>query len=119
MASTYNSFNFGKVLRMNNFDTLTEAILDLKNRGYQHDFNLHPEWIACPQINLALRPTEFHVDEIYRFEGANNPDDSSVLFAIRSGTGVKGILVDAYGAYADSIRPEMTPALTIDGTTLH
>ncbi len=104
---------------MKNFDTLTEAILDLKNRGYQQDFNLHPEWIECPPMNLTLKPTEFHVDEIYRFEGANNPDDSAVLFAIQSSTGVKGILVDAYGAYADSLSPEMARALTIDENTLH
>ncbi len=27
---------------MKTFETLTEAILDLKARGYQNDFNLHP-----------------------------------------------------------------------------
>ncbi len=104
---------------MKNFDTLTEAILDLKNRGYQQDSNLHPEWMECPPMNLTLTPTEFHVDEIYRFEGANNPDDSAVLFAIQSSAGVKGILVDAYGAYSDSVSPAMVRALTIDKNTIH
>ncbi len=104
---------------MKTFETLTEAILDLKTRGYQNDFNLHPEWIECPPMGLKFKPTEFHVDEIYRFEGATNPDDSSVLFAIRSSNGVKGILVDAYGVYSDSLSQEMVRALKIDNDTLH
>ncbi len=104
---------------MKTFETLSEAMRDLKNRGYQNDFNLHPEWIECPAMSLTLKPTEFHVDEIYRFEGANNPDDSSVLFAIQSSTNVKGILVDAYGVYSDSMSPAMIRALTIDKNTLH
>jgi hypothetical protein len=104
---------------MKTYETLSEALQDLKIRGYQNDFNLHPEWIECPPIGLKLKPTEFHVDEIYRFEGANNPDDSSVLFAIQSSTGVRGTLVDAYGVYADSLSQEMVRVLTIDKNTLH
>jgi len=104
---------------MKTFETLSEAIQDLKTRGYNNDFNLHPEWIECPPMSLKFKPTEFHVDEVHRFEGATNPDDSSVLFAIRSSTGVKGILVDAYGAYSDSLSQEMVSALKIDKNTLH
>ncbi len=100
-------------------ETLSEAITDLKQRGYVQDFNLHPEWIECPPLNLRLRPEEFHVDEVYRFEGMNNPDDSSILLAIQSTTGVKGLLVDAYGAYASSLSPEMIKRLTIDSKTSH
>ena len=104
---------------MKTFETLTDAINDLRIRGYDNDFNLHPEWIECPQMDLKLKPVEFHVDEIYRFEGATNPDDSSVLFAIRSSSGIKGILIDAYGAYAESLSSEMALHLTIDKNTQH
>jgi hypothetical protein len=104
---------------MKNFETLSEAILDLKSRGYTSDFNLHPEWIECPQMNLKLKPAEFHVDEVHRFEGATNPDDSAVLFAIRSTSDQKGILIDAYGAYSDSLSTEMIKHLRIDEDTKH
>jgi hypothetical protein len=103
---------------MNTFDTLSEAIENLKTRGYHNDFNLHPEWIECPP-NLKFMPTEFHVDEVYRFEGITNPDDNCILFAIQSSNGVKGVLVDAYGAYSDSLSPEMVQALKIDQNTLY
>jgi len=104
---------------MKNFETLSDAISDLRKRGYEHDFNLRSEWIECQPLNVQLKPTDFHVDEIHRFEGMNNPDDSAILFAIQSPTGVKGILVDAYGAYAESLNPEMIKRLTIDTNTSH
>jgi len=104
---------------MKNFETLSEAMADLSMRGYTNDFNLHPEWIECPPLNLRFGPTEFHVDEVHRFEGLNDPDDSSILFAIRSTAGVKGLLVDAYGAYANSLSSEMAKRLTIDSKTDH
>lgn len=102
---------------MKTFDTLSEAMEALKVRGYQNDFNLHPEWIECPPLKVKLTPEEFHVDEVHRFEGMTDPDDSAVLFAISSSTGVKGLLVDAYGLYADSLSPLMIEKLKIDNRT--
>lgn len=102
---------------MKTFETLSQAIQTLKQDGYTGDFNLHPEWLECPGLNVKLKPEEFHVDAVYRFEGMTNPDDSSVLYAISSDRGVKGLLVDAYGVYAESISQEMIHKLTIDDST--
>lgn len=103
---------------MKTFDTLSEAMKALNQQGYVNDFNLHPEWIECPPLKLRLAPEEFHVDQVHRFEGkSSSPDDSAVLFAISSSTGLKGLLVDAYGMYADSLSPIMIQKLTIDGQT--
>ena len=103
---------------MKTFETLFDAITDLKKRGYSGDFNLHPEWIECPPLNLKLKPTEFHVDEVHRFEGATDPDDSAVLYAISSSE-IKGLLVDAYGAYSGALSNEMIGRLKIDRGTQH
>ena|SRR6478609_9459272 len=102
---------------MKSFDTLSEAIFSLKNQGYTNDFNLHPEWIECPPLKLRLMPEEFHVDQVHRFEGMTSPDDSAILFAVSSSSGLKGLLVDAYGPYADSLSPIMVQKLTIDSRT--
>ena len=102
---------------MKSFDTLSEAIFALKNQGYTNDFNLHPEWIECPPLKLRLEPAEFHVDQVHRFEGMSSTDDSSILFAVSSSNGLKGLLVDAYGLYADSLSPIMIQKLTIDSRT--
>jgi len=91
----------------------------LKKQGYTQDFNLHSDWLECIRLDLKLNPEEFHVDEIFRFEGMNDPDDSEVLFAISSTTGVKGLLIDAYGAYSESLSPEMIKRLKVDDETKH
>ncbi len=104
---------------MKTFETLTDALEDLKKRGYANDFNLQPDAIECGELDLKLRPEDFHVDEIYRFEGMNDPDDSTILFAVNSTAGVKGVIVDAYGAYADSLTESMLHRLRIDSQTQH
>ena len=94
-------------------------MLALKKKGYDQDFNLHHEWIECPRLDLKLKPEEFHVDEVHRFEGMNNPDDSDVLYAVSTNMGVKGLVTDAYGAYSDSMSSEMVKKLTVDSRTRH
>ena len=42
-------------------------------------------------------------------------DDNSIVFAISSDTGVKGVLVDAYGVYADNLSDSMVRRLAIAG----
>ena len=104
---------------MKTYGTVTEAMKALKLKGYNQDFNLHHEWIECPMLDLRLKPEEFHVDEVHRFEGMTSPDDSEVLFAISSTRGIKGLLIDAYGAYAESLSPAMIGKLKMDGKTEH
>ena len=104
---------------MKTFETLSEAISALKGKGYDNDFNLHPEWIECPPLKQTFKPEEFHVDEVHRFEGMTSPDDSAILFAISSTTGTKGLLVDAYGAYSESLSSLMLSKLRIDSRTEH
>ena len=102
---------------MKTFETLSEAITNLKKRGYENDFNLHPEWIECTVHREKFKPDEFHVDEFYRFEGMTDPDDSTILFAISSNSGLRGLLVDAYGMYSNSVSKIMLDKLRIDNAT--
>jgi hypothetical protein len=102
---------------MNTYETLSQAITALKETGYVNDFNLHPEWIECAPLKMKFTAVEFHVDQVHRFEGMSSTDDNSVLYAISSSSGVKGLLVDAYGVYAQSVSEQMIKKLTIDKNT--
>lgn len=99
---------------MNNYDTLSEAINDLQKRGYTYDFNLTPECLECPSQKIKIYPEHFEVDEIYRFEGMSSTDDNSILYAISSKNGIKGLLVDAYGVYSESLNEEMIHKLKMN-----
>lgn len=99
---------------MHIYDTVTAALTDLVNRGYNLDFNLTSEALECKSINLQLMPEEFEIEEVYRFEGITDPADSSVVYAISSNLGnLKGVLVDGYGVYAENISPELLNKLKI------
>lgn len=96
----------------NSFDTVTEAVSWLQKHGYVHDFNLDKDCIILPD-GKRLWPGEFHIEKAYRFEGMTDPGDENIVYAISSMNGdVKGILVAAYGTYADSLSEEMIKKLT-------
>ncbi|HPF97854.1 MAG TPA: phosphoribosylpyrophosphate synthetase [Flavobacteriaceae bacterium] len=92
---------------MKNYDTLSEAINELQKRGYTYDFNLKPHCLECASLKLEISPKDFRVDEVHRFEGMSSTDDNSVLYAISAKDGIKGLLVDAYGVYAENISEAM------------
>lgn len=96
---------------MNSYETLSQAISGLQENGYTYDFNLKPHCLECPSLKLEIHPEDFIVDEIYRFEGMSSTDDNSILYAISSKNGIKGILVDAYGIYSENISEEMRKKL--------
>jgi hypothetical protein len=98
---------------MKSYNTLSEAINDLRKRGYKEDFNLQPHFVECSTLSLTLHPEDFNVDEFYRFEGMSNTDDNSILFAISSKDGAKGVLVDAYGMYAENLSEPMIRKLSM------
>jgi hypothetical protein len=98
---------------MKNYRTLSEATNDLKARGYNLDFNLRANCVECPSHHLQFYPEDFTIDEFYRFEGMSNPSDNSIVYAISSKTGIRGVLVDAYGVYAENLNDAMIKKLKI------
>lgn len=99
---------------MRTYESLVDALADLKNRGYNIDFRKDPRWLYCYVFDLWITPEQFNVDEVYRFEHDSNPDDSAVVYAISSYSGIKGTLVDSYGVYADHMTFEMAQKFEIN-----
>lgn len=99
---------------MKNYESLTDALTDLKQRGYEADFETQPFCLYCGDLDIRLNPEAFHVDEVYRFEEDSNPEDSSVVYAISSDVGVRGVLIDSFGAYSENMDFEMAQKLRYD-----
>ncbi|HET7360736.1 MAG TPA: phosphoribosylpyrophosphate synthetase [Salinimicrobium sp.] len=94
--------------------TLSEVINRLRTEdGYSEDFNLLDEHIELKSVRERFNPDEFHVDEVYRFEGISNPDDNSILYAIHTNSGRKGVLVDGYGISGGQVSEEMMKKLDL------
>lgn len=93
--------------------TVTEAITWLNNKGYTYDFNLDEDGLIYDGGQKHLSPEEFAIDEVFRFEGMTDPGDESIVYAISSDTHqVKGVLVNAFGPYADAISSAMVKKLS-------
>ena len=97
---------------MHTYDTVSEAINDLKERGYTLDFNLETDKLVCNALPLSLQPGEFEITETYRFEGESNPDDEAIVYAIESKHGHKGVLVNGFGPSADTMSNEIVKKLS-------
>lgn len=98
---------------MYTYDTVTEAIKGLKQRGYTIDFNLEFDKISCRTVPVSLAQSEFEITEVYRFEGNSDPADEAVIYAIESKHGQKGVLVNGFGISADSVGEEMLKKLSL------
>jgi hypothetical protein len=99
---------------MNAYETLTEAIQALRSEGYTEDFNLKENCLECREGKFRIFHDEFEIDSFYRFEGMTDPSDQTILYAISSPVhSLKGLLVNAYGIYADPVADEMAKKLSV------
>jgi hypothetical protein len=98
---------------MISYDTVTDAVKGLKERGYTIDFNLENDCITCHKTPLTLKPSEFRITEVHRFEGPSDPADEAVVYAIEAKNGEKGILVNGFGISSDTFDSAMIEKLRI------
>lgn len=102
------------------FGTLSETINGLIKIGYNLDFNVHKECLVCLERGNFLKPDDFQIDKLYRFEGQSNPEDQSILYAISSPRfGIKGLLVDGYGISSDTEVSRFVEKLQTNKGTSH
>jgi hypothetical protein len=81
------------------YDTVTEAIANLKEQGFTLDFNLAENHLKAGEHSYPA--DEFEIVDQYRYEGASDPGDEATVYALASPSGQKGILVTGYGYSTD------------------
>ena len=102
---------------MESYDTVVAALNGLKKRGYTTDFNIAFDKLICNETKGCLSPEEFEITEVYRFEGPTDPSDQAVVYAVESrSNNIKGVLVNAYGVYADLMSDAMIQKLAMNRT---
>jgi hypothetical protein len=76
------------------------ALEALRAQGFTASFLVKGGTLRLADGSRVFRPGEVTVRDYRRFEGASDPDDMSVVYAIETSDGLKGTLVDAFGVYA-------------------
>lgn len=101
-------------MKRKSYDTVTEAMTDLKKLGYTIDFSIvaDKECLICHVTDKVLSPDDFEIDDFYRFEGNTDPGDEMIVYAISSKNhNLKGVVVNAYGIYADNASSKIVKKL--------
>jgi hypothetical protein len=88
-------------MSINQYRTVTEALEDLTRRGFTANFEYLDDAFTAVDLGRSFRAEELTIVEHHRFEGASDPDDMAVVYAIESHNGVRGVVVDAFGVYAN------------------
>lgn len=81
--------------------TMTACLNKLVRDGYTEDFKVTEKGLLSIQKEKHYKVSQIHIVDFYRFEGASDPSDNSIVYAIETEDGTKGTLTDAYGPYAD------------------
>lgn len=88
------------------YASVSKALEELKEKGFTVDFNLQEDIII-------QNPEHFEIIHIYRYEGDSNPDDSAVVYGIKSTKGDKGVFVAGYSANSESHAAQVLRELSI------
>jgi hypothetical protein len=83
------------------YKTMSEAVEGLRQRGFTANFEFLNNTFRAVDGGKIFAPDELTIVEHHRFEGASDPDDLSVVYAIEANDGTRGTVSDAFGPYAN------------------
>lgn len=86
--------NFEKV----DMSTMTSCTTSLMKEGFTENFIVTETGIEAPSNQKTYVPDEVKIVSFYRFEGESDPADNSIVYAVETNDGVKGMLIDSYGS---------------------
>ena len=82
-------------------ETLERVVDELSRRGYTEHFKAIDGGLQALDTGERFGSKDLTIRGYYRFEGTSDPDDMAIAYAIETRSGVRGILVDAFGVYSD------------------
>ncbi len=80
--------------------TLTAVLEKLRIKKRDNEFRMTAEGFGIGN-GKYYTPGQLKIIKTYRFEGASDPSDSSIVYVIEADNGLIGYSMDAYGAYSD------------------
>jgi hypothetical protein len=85
-------------------NTLSGLINKAVLNGYKDSFMITKRGLNTPKDEEKYyTPEDMKINDFYRFEGESDPGDESILYLMETNDGQKGLIIDAYGPYADAV----------------
>ena len=83
--------------------TVAETVATLLRSGFTKSYSVHGKQIRDEETRELLPPTDFAIEELYRFEGDSDPADEAIVVALEHlSSNAHGILVAGYGPTASA-----------------
>ncbi|MBA3647114.1 MAG: hypothetical protein H0W62_00960 [Chitinophagales bacterium] len=82
--------------------SMASCMNKLHIQGFTENFMINEYGLRALNSEKYYTPEEVKITDFYRFEGESDPADNSILYALETRDGVKGMVSDAYGAYGDN-----------------
>ena len=79
-----------------------EYINALKEKGYTSNFRMVDSLLVERHSKEKFNPEQIFIDQEMRFEGMSNPSDASILYAIKTDSGLKGTVLANYAPTGNS-----------------
>jgi hypothetical protein len=89
------------------------AIARLERDGYTAHFRAEGDMLRVTGTTKRYEAADAFIRDYYRFEGASDPDDMSVIYAVETADGTRGTLIDAFGSYADPAIANVVDRMTV------
>ncbi len=83
------------------YKDIADAVESLKEKGFTYTYELDGKFISCAELEHKYVADEVKIVESHIFDSGTDPGSESTVYAIESHKGIKGLLIVAYGVYAD------------------
>ena len=100
---------------MHKLETLTAALAEAREAGYTVSYEADEKGLVCQESGAQVGAGELRIVCHQRFEGPSSEDDNSVLYLVekKDGSG-KGVIIDAYGTYANDYLAEYLKQMPVE-----
>ncbi|WP_224996999.1 hypothetical protein [Cesiribacter sp. SM1] len=86
--------------------TLSQISNELRLQGFTEEFTITAAGLKCCSSEKVFAPEDVKILKHYRFEGDSDPGDMSILYVLKTISGLRGTVATAYGSYGDVEFPE-------------
>lgn len=93
------------------YNDLADAVESLKEKGFDHTYELGDDCITCKELDVEYTTDDLSILESHSFDKGTDPGSESTVYAIKSDTGIKGILIMSYGMYVDPQKAKLIDQL--------
>jgi hypothetical protein len=93
------------------YNDFADAVESFKEKGFTYTYHLDDNSISCKELEKEFSPLDLTIVESYTHDSGTDPGSESTVYAIESKKGDKGLLIIAYGMYADPSKAKLIDRL--------